>query len=29
MVEVETIDAAFKAFQYNVGNLNVVLILLV
>ena len=22
MVEVETIDAAFKAFQYNVGNLN-------
>ena len=22
MVEVETVDAAFKAFQYNVGNLN-------
>ena len=22
MVEVETINAAFKAFQYNVGNLN-------
>ena len=22
MVEVETIDVAFKAFQYNVGNLN-------
>ena len=22
MVEVETIDDAFKAFQYNVGNLN-------
>ena len=22
MVEVETIDSAFKAFQYNVGNLN-------